>query len=157
MTYSNFFDQINEYGIETPKSWGSLSSYPSVNLPNLMPTLSRGRNRFIPIPYNKHCKIVLEEGWGRYYHITYSTYSEKVVQLPEFDGYHRKDDTIALAEADRILGNRGYKNKEYPTSVIDRKKIRLRGGKNITVAQYKGNTAITHFNISIIKQLTANN
>ena len=147
MTYSNFFDQINEDGIETPKSWGSLSAYPSVNLPNLMPTLSRGRNRFIPIPYKKHCKIVLEEGWGYYYHITYSTFSDKQVQLPEFDGYHRKDDTIALAEADRVLGNRGFKNKEYLTSIIDRKNIRLRGKKNFRVAQYKGNSAITHFNI----------
>ena len=52
--FDDFFEQINEDGIILPKS---LPGYPSVNLPNLTPTLSRGRNRWIPIPFQKHCKI----------------------------------------------------------------------------------------------------
>ena len=63
MSFFDFFEQINEFGIELPKE---LPGYPSINLPNLMPTISRGRNRFVPIPYQKHCKIVLEKGWGMF-------------------------------------------------------------------------------------------
>jgi hypothetical protein len=35
---------------------------------------SRGHNLYVPIPYQKSCKIVAEEGWGAYYHVTYSTF-----------------------------------------------------------------------------------
>ncbi len=38
------------------------SLIPMINLPNLAMTLSRGRNRWMPISYNSHCKIVLEKG-----------------------------------------------------------------------------------------------
>jgi len=54
--FSDFFEQLNEEGIQLPQA---LPGYPSINLPNLMSTLSRGRNRYIPIPYREHCKIVL--------------------------------------------------------------------------------------------------
>ena len=63
--FSDFFEQLNEENIELPKN---LPGIPSINLPELMSTLSRGRNRFIPIPFQKNCKIILEEGWGMYYH-----------------------------------------------------------------------------------------
>ena len=116
---SDFFEQINEDGIELPKE---LPGYPSINLPNLMPTLSRGRNRFIPIPYQKHCKIVLEKDWGMFYHITYTTFPEQQVNLPYFDGIHRKDDCITLAEADRVLVNRGFTRKQYSRENIKQKK-----------------------------------
>jgi Protein of unknown function (DUF2961) len=48
------------------------SDIPLMNLPNLVMTLSRGRNSFLPIPFNKHCEILLSENWGVYYHITYT-------------------------------------------------------------------------------------
>ena len=144
MSFFDFFEQINEDGIELPKE---LPGYPSINLPNLMPTLSRGRNRFIPIPFQKHCKIVLEKGWGMFYHITYTTFSEDNTNLSYFDGIHRKDDTIALAEADRVLVNRGFSRKQYSDETIDREKIILKPSQNKNVKTIKGNGAITHFNI----------
>ncbi len=147
MRFTDFFEQINEDGIVLPKS---LPGYPSVNLPNLTPTLSRGRNRWIPIPYQEHCKIVLEKGWGMYYHITYTTFPEEV-SIPHFDGVHRKAECIALAEADRIIANRGYVRKHYAGEKIERKKVKLSGGKGKSVAKIAGNRAITHFNITYDK------
>src|SRR5699024_9225384 len=85
---------------------------PPMNFPNLVMTLSRGRNRYIPIPYQKHCKITLSEGWGAYYHIIYSKLPENV-QVPSFDGSYTKKEQIALAKADRFLSKRGYTRKKY--------------------------------------------
>ncbi len=144
MSFFDFFEQINEFGIELPKE---LPGYPSINLPNLMPTISRGRNRFVPIPYQKHCKIVLEKGWGMFYHITYTTFPENKVNLSYFDGIHRKDDTISLAEADRVLVNRGFSRKNYPNENILVKKIKIDSNKKEDIVKIKGNGAITHLNI----------
>ncbi|MDA0196827.1 MAG: DUF2961 domain-containing protein [Bacteroidetes bacterium] len=147
MTFADFFDQINEYGIELPKS---LPGYPSINLPNLMPTLSRGRNRFIPIPYQEHCKIVLEKGWGMYYHITYTTFPNEI-HLPDFDGIHRKADCIALAEADRIIANRGFVRKHYASEKLESRKVKAIANKEMVVKTIEGNRAITHFSINYNK------
>lgn len=38
--------------------------------PQLVRELSRGKNSYIPIAFQKSCKVVLCEGWGRYYQIT---------------------------------------------------------------------------------------
>ena len=34
----------------------------------------RGQNLYLPIPYQKSCKVVADKGWGSYYHFTYATY-----------------------------------------------------------------------------------
>ncbi|MEM7369680.1 MAG: DUF2961 domain-containing protein [Bacteroidota bacterium] len=146
MPFSDFFDKINDDG-PPPKS---LPGIPSINLPNLMPTLSRGRNRFIPIPYQRHCKIVLEEGWGMYYHVTHSSYP-LTTRLPKFDGTYYKDACIALAEADRVLANRGYDRKSYDKEAILQKRAKLGAGATKTVSVLTGNRAITHFSINYDK------
>ena len=43
MPFRDFFEKFN-------------AEIPPLNFPSLMPTLSRGRNRFIPIPFNRSCK-----------------------------------------------------------------------------------------------------
>ena len=47
--FRDFFEQFNK-------------DIPPMNFPELVPTLSRGRNRFIPIPFNQHCKVVFDSG-----------------------------------------------------------------------------------------------
>lgn len=91
--FRDYFEKFNQEG-------------PPANFPNLSPTLSRGRNCFIPIPFQKHCKVLLDKGWGAYYHITYTVFPAGV-RLPSFDGSFDKESAIALAEADRILQQRG--------------------------------------------------
>jgi hypothetical protein len=85
------------------------------NCPNLAPVLSRGHVRFSPIPYNKHCKIVLCKNWGAYYQFTYATYPTSTV-LPEYNALPEYNDKIdramyfGLMETDRAFQSRG----EYP-------------------------------------------
>ena len=119
---------------------------PMINLPNLAMTLSRGRNRWMPIPYNSHCKIVLEKGWGAYYHITYSTYPE-TVRLPEYKGVYAREDAIALAEADRVLAARGYQREHYPNEEIERTVVIAGVHATTEIKTLHGNRAITHFKI----------
>lgn len=40
--------------------------------PGLAMTLSRGRNEFVPISFAKSCKVVVEKGWGMYFHCTHT-------------------------------------------------------------------------------------
>lgn len=76
------------------------------NFPNLMTMLSRGRNRFIPIPFNRYCKITLDPGWGDFYHITYTKFPEDI-KLPEYSLEMEKKVQIPLALLDRKLQLRG--------------------------------------------------
>ncbi|MDI4643523.1 glycoside hydrolase family 172 protein [Cohnella hashimotonis] len=94
--FRDYFDKFNDEGCPA-------------NFPNLAPTLSRGRNSYIPIPFQKHCKVVLDNGWGSYYHFTYTQFPNDV-RLPSFTGFFDKEAAIALAEADRILYRRGRNN-----------------------------------------------
>ena len=143
--FSDFFDKLNEEGIDLPQE---LPGLPSVNLPELMSTLSRGRNRFIPIPYQKHCKIVLEKGWGMYYHITYTKFPEEEFKLPRFNGVFSKEDLIALAETDRVLYQRGFARKHYENEQLLTKELDLQAKSNDWETELEGSGAITHFNIT---------
>jgi hypothetical protein len=115
---------------------------PPMNFPNLVMTLSRGRNHFLPIPYNKYCKIVLSKNWGAYYHITYTTYPQ-TTKLHSYSGIFSKDDCIALAQADRFLGNRGYLRKSYDGESTEKIDLTIGSNREKLVFETTGNKAIT--------------
>jgi len=119
---------------------------PMINIPNLAMTLSRGRNRWMPIPFNSHCKIVLEKGWGAYYHITYTTFPE-TTKLPDYKGVYSREDAIALAEADRVLAARGYTTVHRQGETMERTSVDLAAHATTTIKTLQGNRAITHFKI----------
>ena len=79
---------------------------PPLNLSELSTRLSRGRNSFIPIPFQHSCRVELAPGWGSYYHFTYTRFSEGT-QMPLYTERFTNDGMIALAEADRALYDRG--------------------------------------------------
>jgi hypothetical protein len=115
---------------------------PPLNFPDLAPTLSRGRNRFIPIPYNRQCKIVLDPGWGRYYHFTYTTFPDDVT-LPSFNADISREAAIALATADRILSQRGGRAPDGPGSTSETVQVTVPARSTALVASIDGNRAIT--------------
>ncbi len=57
-------------------------NYPSLSY-NLADVQSSGQNLYLPIPYQKSCKIVADKDWGNYFHFGYKTYPEGTV-LPTF-------------------------------------------------------------------------
>ena len=74
--------------------------------PALVHTTARGRNCYVPIPFQKSCKIVGEEKWGAYYHFTYTKYPEGTV-LPTFKRNLSAAESRALDKANEILSNPG--------------------------------------------------
>lgn len=54
--------------------------------PGLAMTLSRGRNSFVPIPFAKSCKVVMQDGWGAYFHATHTLFP-KNTEVPSFPGF----------------------------------------------------------------------
>ncbi len=54
--------------------------------PGLAMTLSRGRNEFVPISFAKSCKVVVEKGWGMYFHCTHTLFPEGT-QVEPFAGF----------------------------------------------------------------------
>ena len=85
---------------------------PPLNLSELSLRLSRGRNSFIPIPFQKSCRIELAPDWGAYYHFTYTRFPEDTI-LPAYRERFSTDGMIALAQTDRILYDRG--ERAYPS------------------------------------------
>ena len=59
---------------------GSVNGF---HFPNLTYVASRGWNSYVPIPYQKSCKITAEPGWGRYFHFNYATYPQGT-SVPSF-------------------------------------------------------------------------
>ncbi|MHC4521372.1 MAG: DUF2961 domain-containing protein, partial [Planctomycetota bacterium] len=51
--------------------------------PALVHETARGQNCYVPIPFQKSCKITATGDWGRYYHFTYTTHP-KGTALPTF-------------------------------------------------------------------------
>lgn len=113
-----------------------------MNFPDLVHTLSRGRNHWIPIPYNKSCKITMDPNWGRFYHITYTTFP-KSTKLPVFTGKFERDVSVAIAEADKKLHERGAKRylEKGETRVL--KSVKVDPGKTVTVYKEKSPKAIS--------------
>ena len=106
MPFRDFFERFND-------------EIPPLNFPSLTPTLSRGRNRFLPIPYNRSIKIRLGPDWGAYYHFTYTTFPVGT-SVPSFTGAFDNDTSIALAKADRILSQRGWRLPRRPGDTLER-------------------------------------
>lgn len=75
---------------------------PPMNLPSLVHTLSRGRNSWLPIPFQKHIRIELSPDWGMFYQFTYVLLPPSV-SLPRYADMFRRENQIALAALDRRL------------------------------------------------------
>ena len=67
--------------------------------------VARGWNCYVPLPYQKSCKIVADKGWGRYYHFTYTTYPSGTV-LPTFRCQLSAEEKSALVAANAFLENK---------------------------------------------------
>lgn len=61
-----------------------------------------GQNSYVPIPYQKSCKITADDGWGNYYHFTYSTFP-KGTTVPTFTRKLGPRERVALGVAARKL------------------------------------------------------
>ncbi|MBI5396777.1 MAG: DUF2961 domain-containing protein [Verrucomicrobia bacterium] len=106
--------------------------------------LAKGWNNYVPVPFQKSCKIVAEKNWGNYYHFTYTTYPKGTV-LPTFTLKRSAGETAALAKANEFLEKKlgddpaGKREGEK----AEEKKVAIRPGETALVAELDGPRAIT--------------
>lgn len=139
-----YLDGAPEPAVDLPFSgYFDLSNAP-FNYPGLVHDASSGKNCYVPIPFQKSCKIVADPGWGAYYQFTYSTFPEGTV-VPTFTRNLKIDELLALERASRIVTkNLGMdpvkRSRSMPTIA---KAVSVAPGETVTVASIDGPNAIT--------------
>ena len=66
----------------------------------------RGHNLYLPIPYEKSCKIVADKDWGAYYQIVYTTFPQGT-HVPMFSGEYSQKSLSALRRWNDFCRPRG--------------------------------------------------
>ena len=117
---------------------------------SLIHVTASGLNSYVPIPYQKSCKIVAEEGWGAYYHFTYQTFAQDTV-VPTFKRELSGEETAALEETDKFLQNNlgsnpAGKRKGEKTTAIN---LTVGAGETGEIAQLQGPAAITALKVKM--------
>ncbi len=116
---------------------------------SLVHMAARGQNNYVPIPFQKSCKITGEGDWGAYYHFTYTIYP-KGTKLPTFSMKLSDEETEALAQAAEVLANGGSdpKGRRRGQQGI-RENVQVGAGETVTVAEIDGTRAITGIRVNM--------
>ncbi len=97
-----YLDGASEPSIDLPfKGYFDGKNAP-FNRTNLVHTVAKGWNNYVPIPYQKSCKVVADEGWGSYFHFNYTTFA-KGTQIPTFHRELNQADAAVLDHADEVF------------------------------------------------------
>jgi len=112
-------------------------------------TSAKGFNNYVPIPYNKSCKIVAEPGWGQYYQFSYISFPEGT-QVEKFDPSLSETDKKALTQVNTFfknkMGQAPYEDKNFETTT---KEISLSAGEKQIVAKLTGSGAIAELRVQV--------
>ncbi len=95
--------------------------------PALVHEAARGQNCYVPIPFQKSCKITAQGDWGAYYHFTYTVYPQGTV-LPTFKRQLSPAEKDALAKADDILSHCGPFALSEPGDHVEKQSLSSSGG-----------------------------
>ena len=83
---------------------------PFTDYPELVHTKARGRNFYIPIPFQKSIKVRAQAGWGCFYQFTYTKFPEGT-EVPSWTGSLDEEACQALAAANEAWGGRGPRSR----------------------------------------------
>lgn len=115
------------------------------NFSGLVHDTSQGRNCYIPIPYQKSCKIVGEGDWGAYFEFNYTTFPKEGTVVPTFTRDLDADSLTALSQVSLFLTkqlgtdpDRGRDKQVVLAPTVD-----LAPGQTAVVADIPGPEAIT--------------
>ncbi len=132
MPFAHYFD-----GKHAPFAYPALSY-------NLADVHSSGQNLFVPIPYQKSCKVVADKNWGAYFHFNYATYPAGT-KVPTFSA------ALAAQHADRLQAVNDYFASGLGTDPAGNRadqgtietNVRAAPGQTVQVARIDGQRAIT--------------
>ena len=111
---------------------------------NLGEVHSSGQNLYLPIPYQKSCKIVADKDWGNYFHFGYKTYPAGTV-LPTFSA------ELVAEHADQLKAVNCFLAKKLGSDPAGKragqktltKCVEVAAGETACVARLDGPRAIT--------------
>ena len=116
----------------------------------LVHTVALGWNNYVPIPYQKSCKITMDKDWGAYYQFVYTT-CPKGTTVPTFTRDLSAEELAALNKADRYLrkslGTDPVGHRQGESTHVAR--IKLSSGQQSEVARLDGPQAITSLWVKI--------
>ena len=112
------------------------------NRPQLVHTVANGKNSYIPIPFQKSCKIVADKDYGQYYQFTYTLFS-KDTKVPTFNRKLSKEESEALDSVDKKLANSGPDfNPAGKDQKTDEVNVTVKPGQKQTIKVITGPGAI---------------
>ena len=135
-------------GSETPAIDLSFYDYFSrecfpFSFPSMAYISAKGRNLYMPIPYQKSCKIYAEEGFCNFFHFDYTTFP-KDTKVPTFKRQLTVEDASALGRLDKKFSQRGIDPKgKHPRQTVHQKKVQIPIGKTVSVLELTGEGAST--------------
>lgn len=121
------------------------------NRPNIVyipSPVAHGFDNYTPIPFQKSCKICADKNWGRYYQFTYTLFPAGTV-VPTFTMNLSAEDSAALDEADKILGQCGTSVTDPASEKTESPSITVQPGKKTTVTDLAGSGAITALKVKL--------
>lgn len=101
-----------------------------------------GANCFLPMPYQRHCKVVVENPGSLYYHVNYWTYPPGT-EVEPFRWPLPMKDQLVLADVCRILERCGQPPYVAPGTRTTRGRARLGAGQRQVLTELEGAGAIT--------------
>ena len=124
-------------------------NYPAVSY-DLVLNGCRGQNLYLPIPYQKSCKIVADKGWGRYYQFVYTTFPAGT-KLPTFSADLAAANAHALKKYnDLVAGRVDGKADNLPAGPkVEKSTVRVAGAATAKVCELTGPQTITSIRAKI--------
>mgnify|MGYP005839476979 CR=1 FL=1 len=118
--------------------------------PSLVHDAASGKNCYVPIPYQKSCKITADKGWGAYYQFVYTSFPKGTV-VPTFRRDLPARDRLALRKADQILTDSLGTDPAAPRPGEARliKPVSVPPGSKVTLTEIKGPRAITAIHLRL--------
>jgi len=108
-----YLDDETEPAVDLPFAAYFDGRHPPFHRKALVHRAAMGWNNYTPIPFQKSCRIVAEDGWGDYYHFTYTRFPEGT-RVPTFRMNLAPEEAAALDEMDRRLRECGPRTPRDP-------------------------------------------
>ncbi|MHB8900580.1 MAG: DUF2961 domain-containing protein, partial [Thermoguttaceae bacterium] len=113
-------------------------NFPAVSY-DLVQDGCHGQNLYLPIPYQKSCKIVAEKDWGAYYQFVYTTFPQGT-QVPTFSAELVAQNAKTLKKYNDLAAGRvGNKAEGLPAGPgVEQSELKVAAGKTAKVAELAG-------------------
>lgn len=121
------------------------------NFPGFVYISAKGCNNYIPICFQKECKIKAEKDWGKFYQINYFLFPEGTV-VPAFKGFFSKSEQVLLTKTEEKIGEARniipYKNQ---IKKAIKKDITINPRERKEIFSVLGAMAIARLEIDLLK------